>query len=222
MEQQFERNLYMKMMGWIYLFLVSNLCFWLMNVPFIVTALFLAIDERNLAVFAVALSFVGVGGIALVALLEEVIKEKEMTPVRVYRQKLKQFGWRGYLYWLMGWTGSIVAFADGLFFLRFPFGRWLSPFFFLLGVMSLSLSLNCWYFQVRNPLAKKKDVLRIALYYTFKKWYVSLINVLLLLLLFVCVILKPPFGISFGPMAIFGLVYFNQRKFVGRKISTIH
>ncbi|BAL62694.1 DUF624 domain-containing protein [Melissococcus plutonius] len=211
-KQTFENNIYMKLFRWLYILLMGNLCLLGVNLPFFVAAICLAIDIRNLPLFIFSLFFIGPGFITLFALLDRFKEEKEIEPVLVFMKEFHQFWLRGIIYWFIGWFGTILAVTDGLFFTQWSVGYWMISFFILLTGMCLASSINCWYFQVRNPKAKKRDILRIAIYYTLRKWYISALNVLLFLLIFIVMLLKPAIGFMITPILFMGLIYLNVKK----------
>lgn len=207
------------MFRWAYIFLMGNLCLLIMNLPFSLASLILAIDVRNLAVFLFALLFFGPGMIALLAVINELKEEKDVAPVHFFFQSVKKFGARGLFYWLAGWFGTVVALSDILFFSKLSNGKWLIPFFLLALVLAIAFSINCWYFQIRNPENGIKDVARLAFYCTVKKWYFSILNVVLLLIILVLMILKPQFGFILTPSILAGLIYLNAGQFFREKVQ---
>ena len=209
----FENNLYMRIFRWLYIGFALNISFWVVNTPYTLTSMFLAVDPRNLLWFALALLLIGPSMISLLAAIDRFAEHKDIDPVKDFCYFLRTFAVRGFLYWLIGWLGSVIAIVDILFAVQFESGKWLVPFFLLLGMLSIALSINAWYFQVRNPKAAKKDVLRTALFFTLKKWPVSLLATCLFVAVFVALILKPQFGFTLFPVLFFGLLYLNLRKF---------
>lgn len=206
---KFEDNIYMKMFRWAYILLIGNLCTFLAALPFTAAGLLLAIDVRNLPAFFICGLFAGPALMALLALLNEFKEQGDVEPVVFYFRAYRQFAARGLLYWLIGWFGILVSLTDILFFASLPNGQWVVPFFLLLGILTTALSLNCWYFQVRNPNSGVKDVLRIAAFYTFKKWYFSLLNTVLFVAMIGLMLLKPQFGWLLTPALFLGLIYLN-------------
>ena len=43
----FENNLYMRIFRWLYIGFALNISFWVVNTPYTLTAMFLAVDPRN-------------------------------------------------------------------------------------------------------------------------------------------------------------------------------
>ena len=211
-EQRFDKNVYMEFFYWLYQSLASSLCFWFVNILYIAAAFLLSIDGRNVFSFIFSLLFIGPGCIVMIGMTEELAKEKSFSSVRLFIKTFRRFWLKGFFYWLFAWIVSVIMIFDCFFFIRFSYGKWLIPLFVLLACLSVSFSINCWYFQVRNPASKPNQVLRIAFYYTLKKWYVSLLDFLLLTSLFLFFFVKPQWCILLGPSIVFGLIYFNNRK----------
>lgn len=208
-KQSFENNIYMKIFRWAYILLIGNLLFSIVNIPFFFAAICLALDVRNIPLFGLSLLFVGPAAISLLYLIDRFKEEKDVEPVKEFFRGFRRLGLKGLVFWLIGWFGIIVGIADMLFFADLPMGQWLIPFFLILILIALSVSINSWYFQVRNPESPFKDVLRMASYYALRKWYVSIINVILFALIFVLMILKPQFGFVLTPVLFLGIIYLN-------------
>lgn len=209
-KQTFDSNIYMKFFRILYIGLIANLCLWLINLPFSIAALILEIDLRNIVWFGGSLLFIGPGMISMLALIDQWIKEKDIEPIPVFFNALKYYGLNGFLYWGIGWLGTVIAIMDMIALRNFSFGHWLYPFFFLISMICLSVSIQCWYFQIRNPEANRKNVLKISLYYSLKKWYVSLLNLLLLGTTLILIVIKPQFGLILTPIFLIGLIYLNM------------
>lgn len=209
-KQTFDQNIYMRMFRWAYIFLMVNLCFVLVNLPFFIITTSVAIDPRNIPLFLIGFLLVGPGVIAGISVIDTLKEQKDVDPVKEYFKKYKQFGLRGFIYGLIYWFGLVIGVTDILFFSRFSFGKWILPFFILLVLITLAVSINSWYFQIRNPESKIKDVLRIAFFYTFRKWYVSFLNVILFIFALGVMLLKPQFGFTLSLSLFFGLMYLNS------------
>ncbi|MGC6769479.1 DUF624 domain-containing protein [Enterococcus sp. LJL128] len=211
-KQTFDNNIYMKLFRWAYLFLISNLCFLVAILPFFLAACLLAIDIRNLPFFLLGLLCFGPALSALFVVINTFKEEQEVEPVRSFFKAYKTFGLRGMIFWLPCWLGAIITITDSLFFAKFSYGQWLIPFFLLLLLILTGWSIHCLYFQVRNPDASIKSVGRIAFYYTLRKWYASLLNIVLFSLMLLLMMLKPQFGFILTPALFAGIIYLNAGK----------
>ncbi|MGX7133036.1 DUF624 domain-containing protein [Enterococcus songbeiensis] len=219
-KQTFENNIYMKLFRWAYIFLMSSLCFTLVNLPFFFATISLAIDLKNTLFFLVALLFWGPGMIALIAMIDRFKEEKDVQPVKYFFSAFRQFWLRGLIYWLIGWFSIVVALTDVAFFAKLPNGQWFIPLFLVLAIVGLSFSINSWYFQVRNPESGIKSVMQMAIFYVLRKWYFSLLNSLLFLIIPLLMILKPQFGFTITPSLFAGLIYLNATQLHRRKSVT--
>ncbi|OTN75429.1 hypothetical protein A5886_000499 [Enterococcus sp. 8G7_MSG3316] len=205
----FDNNIYMKVFQILYTGLIANLCFWVAIFPLSVVALFLAINPGNIFWFAVSSLWLGSAMISLIAFIDQWIREKDIAPVKTYFRSMKSFGIKGFLYWLIGWSGTMIAIVDMRAFSYISNGHWTYPFFLVLAFLSIGLSTYSWYFQVRNPQAQVKAVLMMSFYYLVRKWYFSLINFVLFAVLVVLIFIKPQIGLLISPILLTGLIYLN-------------
>lgn len=211
-EKNFEDNVYMKLMNKGYYVLMTNLLLAGMLIPLIVAVNLLAIDWRNLFWFLLASVPFGIGVITCFATVEGFIESGSQTPIKDFIQAMRLFLKQGLTYWLS--TSFILGIigADMLFLMKQPKFFYFSGVFVILAGLVLALFIHCCYFQIRNPEHGKKDVLRISAFYIVKKWYVSIINVLLFLLMAAAVIMKPSIGLLVLPYLFIILIYLNCRK----------
>lgn len=208
-KQTFEDNIYMRLVHYCYIFLAINIALLLLNLPFFFASSLLALDSQNVVFFLVALFPFGLSILAVFAVIDEFKSNKEVEPFRAYFRYVKKY-WRcGSVYWLLNLFCSLVGIGDSIFFAHIPNGQWLIPFFILLVVLSWGFTLLLYYFKVRNPEASHKDLWRVALYYLLKKWYFTVLNVILAGLILILMILKPQFGFLLTPSILLGLIYLN-------------
>ncbi len=78
----FENNLYMRISCWLYIGFALNISFWVVNTPYTLTAMFLAVDPRNLLWFALALLLIGPSMISLLAAIDRFAEHKDIDPVK--------------------------------------------------------------------------------------------------------------------------------------------
>lgn len=211
-KQTFDNNIYMKLFRWGYIFLMSSVCFTIATAPFFLSVVLLAVDSHNLLPFIFSLLFLGPAMASVLSVIEVFKEEKDVEPVRQFLIGYRRFGLKGLLFWLPGWGGSVIAVTDILFFSTIANGQWLVPFFLLVAIVGLAFSINCWYFQMKNPKAAISAIFQIAFYYVLRKWYISLLNVLLYLLIPLLMLLKPQFGFLITPSLLAGLIYLNASK----------
>lgn len=213
-KQTFDNNIFMKIFHWVYLLLAANLCFAIVNLPFCIVALTTAIDPRNIWLFALSLLPLGPALIVILAWTDKLKEEKDIDPVKSFFQLYKQFWKLGLLYGGIAWLVTVISVVDILFFMKMPNGKWILPFFVLLAILGLALMIHCDYFQVRNPELQAKDILKTSFYFSLRKWYVSLLNVVLLGLTLVTMVIKPQFGMTILPILFMGIIYLNSTNLV--------
>lgn len=208
----FEENIYMKIIRWAYLLLIVNVFFVILNIPFTLSALFLSLVPGNALIFWASLIFLGPGIIGVFYCADEFYKNKDLTPFKDFLSGLKKFFVKGLMYWGIFLLVLLISAVDIVFFYQTSLAPFMVAFFVILLIFTLALSLNCFYFQMRNPNSSFRDIFRISLYYVLKKWYVSLINVVLVMCLLAMMILKPQFGLLITPSIFLGIIYLNCRK----------
>ena len=210
-KQTFETNVYMKLFRLAYCFLAGNLCLLLVNLPFFLVVVTTAIDIRNSLIFLGSLFFFLPAAMTIFAWFVEGIQENEV-PVKTFFQLYRR-AWKKSMY--LGGPGYLViviSFVDILFFMHQPIGKWLIPFFFLLIILAISLIANNFYLQVRNPEISIRKIYHVSFYYVLKKWYISLLNTILVFLLLIVMVVKPQFGFLLTPCLFLGLIYLNCKQ----------
>src|SRR5699024_1785737 len=208
-KQPFDNNIFMKIFHWAYVLLAANICFALVNLPFCLVALTTAVDPRNTWLFALALLPMGPAVMVMIAWIDQLKSQKDLDPVKSFFQLYRKFWKKGLLYGSLAWLVSVISIVDILFFMKTSNGKWILPFFILLTSLALALMNHCDYFQVKNPELASKDILKTAAYFTLRKWYVSLLNVVLVALVLIVMVVKPQFGMTILPVLFLGIVYLN-------------
>ncbi|EYT94750.1 hypothetical protein AK89_12055 [Enterococcus mundtii CRL35] len=141
----------------------------------------------------------------------EGIQENE-APVKTFFQ-LYRWVWKKSMY--LGGSGYLViaiSFVDILFFKDQPIGIWLIPLFFIFIILAINLMINNFYFQVKNPEISIREIYHVSFYYVLKKWYISLLNTILVFLLLIVMVVKPQFGFLVTPCLFLGLIYLNCKQ----------
>lgn len=211
-KHDFEDNLYMIWIRRLYCLLSGGLLFSFTMLPLVFVVLTCAIVPENLVWFVLASCPLGVAWIALMAFLDQFWEQGDVEPVKAYAKAIKTF-WRvGLSYWLLTVLIFGICMTDLFFLSQTRYFLWLSPSFLLLSGAVIGLFLNLCYFQIRNPGSTFKEVLRISLYYLLRKWYVTLINTILFLSLFIGMFLKPQFGFVLLPEAMGLLLLLNLKQ----------
>ncbi len=215
-KHDFMNNPFMKVMNWAYIGLTVSVLFALTNLPLVFCALFLAVDSRNLPFFLIALLPFGSACMAGLGVADEFITHKAVAPAKAYAQHLIQAFKRGLLYWVPTLLVVIILATDiGWFAANPALGRFLLPLLVILLAVVLGLSVNLMYLQVRNPEVGPKAVFKLAVYYLAKRWYIALLNAVLLASVPVLMIIKPQFGMVVTPSVLLLLIYLNC-EFLGK------
>ncbi|AZP92513.1 hypothetical protein QJ527_08385 [Enterococcus mundtii] len=210
-KQTFETNVYMKLFRLAYSFLAGNLCLLLVNLPFFLVVVTTAIDIRNSLFFLGSLFFFLPAIMTTFVWFVEGIQENE-APVKTFFQ-LYRWVWKKSMY--LGGSGYLViaiSFVDILFFKDQPIGIWLIPLFFIFIILAINLMINNFYFQVKNPEISIREIYHVSFYYVLKKWYISLLNTILVFLLLIVMVVKPQFGFLVTPCLFLGLIYLNCKQ----------
>ncbi|MBO0461622.1 DUF624 domain-containing protein [Enterococcus sp. DIV1298c] len=210
-KQTFETNVYMKLFRLAYSFLAGNLCIFLVNLPFFLVVVTTAIDSRNSLFLLGSILFFLPAILTTLACFANDIQGNDV-PVKTFFQLYRGL-WKKSMY--LGGPGYLViviSYVDILFFIHQPMGKWVIPFFFLLIILAISLILNNFYLQVKNPKISIRKIYHVSLYYVLKKWYISLLNAVLLVLLLIVMVVKPQFGFLLTPNLFLGLVYLNCKQ----------
>lgn len=113
----FENNLYMRIFRWFYIGFALNISFWVVNTPYTLTAMFLAVDPRNLLWFALALLLIGPSMISLLAAIDRFAEHKDIDPVKDFCYFLRTFAVRGFS--IGSSAGWGVSLRSWIFCLRF-------------------------------------------------------------------------------------------------------
>ena len=212
----FMNNPFMKVMNWAYDVLVMSLLFALTNLPLVFCALFLAIDVRNLPFFLVALLPFGSASLAGLAVVNDFISKKGIAPAKDYARYLIKYFARGLAYWVPTLLVVIILVTDIVWNVMNPaLGRFLMPLLVILLLAVLGLVVNLLYLQVRNPDATKRAVWRLSVYYLAKRWYIALVNAVLVTAVPMLMIIKPQFGMVITPALLLLLIYLNC-EFLGK------
>ncbi|MGG5309297.1 DUF624 domain-containing protein [Enterococcus mundtii] len=210
-KQTFETNVYMKLFCLAYSFLAGNLCLLLVNLPFFLVVVTTAIDIRNSLFFLGSLFFFLPATMTTFAWFVEGVQENEV-PVKTFFQLYRSL-WKKSMY--LGGPGYLViviSFVDILFFMDQQIGKWLIPFFFIFIILAINLIINNFYLQVKNPEISIRNIYHVSFYYVVKKWYISLLNTVLVFLLLVVMVIKPQFGFLLTPCLFLGLIYLNCKQ----------
>lgn len=211
-KKSFEDNIYMKIFYWAYLILFLNVTLIVTNIPFFLASLFLSFLPGNYWIFWLALILFGPGMITVLACVDEFYETHDLSLWKSLKKYFRAYFVRGLAYWGIFLVALLISLMDIWFFYQTSMAAVAIPVFIVLSVVALAISLSAMYFQIRNPKSKIKDILRASFYYSLKKWYASILNVVLLLAMITLMILKPQFGFILTPTIFLGIIYLNCRK----------
>lgn len=207
--QPYDNNVYMKLIKFVSVFLISNVAFTVTNILLFIASLFLAISSANFIIFAIAFIAYGVSLITTMYVLDQYKEDRDLPVFKTYLIGVKKFWKQGFIYWLPVLVVSIIVCVDILAFTKLEFVKWLIPIFVIMFVITVGLGINMMYFKIKNPQGTWKDIATISVFYALKKWYVSLLNAVLLVLMTIVIFIKPQFGYLITPSIFIGLLYLN-------------
>lgn len=211
--QTYDNNIYMKWIYYFYCGLMMNLGLLILNLPFFGAANFLAIAPENLGIFVLSTILFYPALIIIFAAIDHYRIYGEIEPFRFFFQiGLRKYGLKGLKYGICLTLVLFITISDLLLFYKMPFAAFTVPFFILLSILAIALTINILYFRVRNYAASFRDIFRISLYYLLKKWYVSLLNLGLLFSMIALMFLKPQFGFILTPVLFIGTIFLNCSK----------
>lgn len=211
-EEFLDNNLYAKLFRSVYRALMLNVCFTVTTSPLLIFLSVSALTIKNWPFFLLASLTLVPSIFALIKGIDKVIYEKDLDVTRDYVRFFYQGFKRSVGYGLLFNLIMTICLTDLLFIIEQPTFKWGLPLFILLFICSIGLLINTLYFYVRNPQQETRAIFRIAAYYLVKKWYVSLLNVALLVILLGALVLKPPLGFLVLPSLLLGSIYWNASK----------
>lgn len=151
--------------------------------------------------------------ISMLAVMDRYRIDRDIAPFKnFFTIGLKQFGLKGFKYGVITTVILIILFSDIQLFYHLPFAKFSVPFLVVLCLSTIILAINMMYFRVRNPKASEKSIFRIAFYYLLRKWYVSLLTILLLGAMLATMVVKPQFGFLLTPALLIGIIFLNCTK----------
>lgn len=211
-EEFLDNNIYANGFRMVYRLLMLNVYFTVTTSPLLIVLSISALTLTNWFFFMLAsLTFVP-SCLAVLKSLDKMIEEKELEVTRDYVRFFGQGFKRSFCYGGLFSLLVMIAVVDLVFVTRFPWFKGLLPVFVLLILLASGWLINTLYFYTRNPEQSSRNLVRVASFYVLKKWYVSLINVVLLGLLISALALKPPVGFLILPSLLLGAIYWNCSK----------
>lgn len=209
-EQTYDNNIYMKWIFNLYSVLMMNLGFSILCALFAIATLFLSVTEQTLGIFLLLLLPFWPAMISIFATIDQYKKNRDLSPFKFFFMNgLRNFGLKGLKYGGIVLLTLTITISDIFFFSSLPIVNITIPFFVLLSALIIAFSMNMMYFRVRNPESKEIDIIRVSVYYLLRKWYVSLLNVLLFSAMLGLMFVMPQFGFLLTPAIFIGIIFLN-------------
>ncbi|MDH6363970.1 hypothetical protein M2139_000955 [Enterococcus sp. PF1-24] len=208
-KKNFENNIYMKMMEMVYFYLKANLLMLGLNLPLFLAVNFLELSIGNALIFFIALIPLGIsiGAGFLIIFYREASKAYQF-PENLNKQIL-QLAKKLMGYWLMGLLSLLILLIDIVFFSKTQLFIWLFPGLLVLSVFTMGIMIQGIYFRIIYPNKRNIEILKWSVCLSIKKFYITIINVCLFLLLVITMVIKPQFGFLITPTIFMLLIYRN-------------
>lgn len=211
-EEFLDNNLYANGFRMVYRLLMLNVCFTLTTSPLLITFSISALTINNWFFFMLAsLTFVP-SCLAIFKCLDKLAYEKELDVTHDYMTFFTQDFKKSFGYGLLFSLLLTIGLVDMVFVMRFPLFKGGLPLFVLFILLGTGLLVNTLYFYTRNPYQSSQNLVRIAVFYLVKKWYISIVNITLFGLLISALALKPPVGFFILPSLLSSVIYWNCSK----------
>lgn len=197
----------------IYQLLMINICFFITTLPLMAALILLKPTLMALPFYLIASVSLGP---TLFATSDCVSRLTEEQTVEVFKTFFES--WRKQFKTSLGMTYLlemvvIIGIVDMIYFSQSDYLQWFNPIIVLIMVVVLMIYGN-WLIVYPRSLKNTKEIIKEATYYAFSKWLLSLVNALLLGILFLTMIIKPVFGFLVFPSLIVILMLWNTRKLV--------
>ena len=222
-EEFLDNNIYAKLFRMVYFFLIINVGFWLTTSPLFVLISLSALTLKNYYFFSLASLTLVPSIFAILKTLDLFINKEDVSFFKAYFKAFVSQFKKTFVYGLGLAMILTVCIVDIVFILEHPNFKLFLPFLILIMSMSTGVLLNQLYFSVRNPKQSEKAIWRIATYYGLKKWYITLLNVVILVVFLMALFLKPPVGFLILPSLLLFAVFWNCSKLhqVGEKYEKV-
>lgn len=209
-KRNFENNIYMKIFNWAYIFLILSMLFSLTNLPLILATFTMKLNAASLPIFIASLILLLPSLTAGLATVGAFIKDKSVAPVKTYFGNFKRLIKKSLIVSLLALIGTGILGVDLKFMvIHQNIGRALLPLFVVLLILGWALAINCCFFIAEQPELSLREIGRYALVHLVKKWYVAILNVVILFLIVALMVLKPQFGLTITPSLLTLLLYQN-------------
>lgn len=202
-----------KISNYIWCFLLANLYFGIVNIPFVLVALGESMEgtfEFNL-IMIIALIPVGPALTALLSVMGKLVREKDINVTKDFFSAYKRSFFESVFYWSLLLVILSIIYIDisllnnrvGIHFIKY--------ILIALGILIISMAfyilpiVSRFYFKI-------KDVFRLSLYYLVKKFYLTIFNWIYLVGFFIIYLKVPSVILLLSGWSVFAyLIMFNVR-----------
>lgn len=209
-EDFIKDNVYSKIFNCIYYFLMMNIYFGITNLLLLIVIRFFTFDGQHILVYAFSLIPTAPAFVALTSCLNKYYREKDLDITRDFFGSYKYFFKKSMVVWLFSLTILTIIALDYFFLMKTKYIVVFTPILFLTFYIVLITNINYSCFLVKNREASIKDLLRISVFYTFKKFYLGIVNLIVILSLFFITVLKPVLGMLCLQSIFAYLIYLNN------------
>lgn len=174
-KKEFGEGLVYTMSNYIMWFLQCNFYFWLMNIPFIIVFLLMFLSKGDDFALPLAISSIPMGPAltALFGVMGKLIREKDVNVTDDFFKSYKTNFFESLFFWILELIILAIVYANKVYVLSQNSTPVFQTIFVVLMIMCISLIFHIFPILSRFYL-KKLDLIKIALYYSIKKIYISL------------------------------------------------
>lgn len=209
-EDFIQNNVCFNIFNTIYYFLMMNIYFGLTNALFLITVVTFTFKIQNVLIFAIALIPTGPSISALIYCLNKYNKEKLLNISSDFFTGYKVFFKKAISVWLVSLLLITILIIDLLFFMKTQYIGMFAPIIFIAFYVVLITAINYFYYLVKNENSSIKDLLKISFYFSLRKFYFGIVNLIIVLSLFFITPLMPVFAIVILPSIFIYLIYTNN------------
>ncbi|MEG1310431.1 MAG: YesL family protein [Romboutsia sp.] len=167
-------------LNYIYYILGVNICFILSNILFIISILVLKLEFQNIIFFMIALIPTGPSFTALFSVIGKFIREKDIYPFKDYFIAYKLNFKETMKIWSIQVAILLIVIIDIRYML---IAKDMSLILFkpLLLIAGLLVSISIYSYSILSRFSlKTKDLIKLSVFYTFKKLPLSVFNIFVL------------------------------------------
>lgn len=208
-KENFMDNIYAKIFQYVYWFLMLNVCFFLTTLPLFISVFIWKLTVENLLIFFLSSVTLGPAIRATMGCVNKLIETKDLSVFKDYFYYLKVNFVEHFLTWIVYDIILFIIISDIYMFVMNELFLAGVPLFIVLSVLLTSLLLNTYYFRLKNPDHPFGEILKLSAYCVLKKWWYTILNGILFVLLIMLMFLKPQFGFFVTPSLLIYLILKN-------------